>query len=630
MRQQLDSRDCLNSKPSRPLRRRSLAAVALLTAACAADVGPESASDSQLEDETKAAEQTLTSYVQTLFQDTFTRSNGSTLGNGWSELEASNALVRIYGGKLHFYDTSDVTNRPMAQHTFPWVAHGELVWEFDADWRRTGTDSDYTVFMQLGEGSKLSSNDQNTGVGINLVWAKIGTSQQKLGYRNNGVTTALATMSTAAHIKVTANLDTKTYGVAMNGTTVGSGLPFDADTLTRLDTIRLFTTKLNETSFAGRTFDNVSLKLNNGARFSTLVGVDQRVCQELASELGAQCENQSALAARVAALFEANNHIYNDPGVFGQGIYFNPDSIYSFVGDADAERWADFTGFDVKVVFTVADPVSNCVWWENKVLMNGRTAELVLTDQFVLAHELAHTLRMYDYHTNRHWQYQPPQTMMVGGVVPFPYWEPNSKYVIDAYIRSADRPNFPWGLLTAAYVPDQVTVVVHDANGAPTANRPLSIYGAPDGGDSLWDPVFTGTTNARGEFVLPVDPYADPANPNGIRYDFLMAHLRVQTPSGPAVGQTAMPVADAQLSVFENRSYVVNVVTAPQKLGDVTGNGVVDPVDAQVLASYVGGTGRYKPYYPDMGDADCNGILEVADAQKIAEAYTFGLTLSCP
>ena len=442
MPQQLDTRDRFNAKLNRPLRRRSLAAVALLTAACAADVGPESASDSQLGDETKAVEQSLTPYVQTLFQDTFTRSNSSTLGNGWSELEASNALVRVYGSKLHFYDTSDVTNRPMAQRTFPWVAHGELVWEFDADWRRTGTDSDYTVFMQLGEGSKLNSSNQNTGVGVNLVWAKIGTSQQKLGYRNNGATTALTTMSAAAHIKVTANLDSKTYSVAMNGITVGSGLPFDADTLTRLDTIRLFTTKLNETSFAGRTFDNVSIKLS-GARFSTLVGIDQRVCQELASELGAQCENQGALAARVAALFEANNHIYNDPGIFGQGIYFNPDSIYSFVGDADAERWADFSGFDVKVVFTVADPVSNCVWWENKVLMNGRTAELVLTDQFVLAHELAHTLRMYDYHTNRHWQYQPPQTMMVGGVVPFPYWEPNSKYVIDAYVRSTDRPNFP-------------------------------------------------------------------------------------------------------------------------------------------------------------------------------------------
>ena len=39
--------------------------------------------------------------------------------------------------RLCYLDTSDVTNRSLARHSFPKVTGGSVVWEYDFDWTCT-------------------------------------------------------------------------------------------------------------------------------------------------------------------------------------------------------------------------------------------------------------------------------------------------------------------------------------------------------------------------------------------------------------------------------------------------------------------------------------------------------------
>jgi hypothetical protein len=67
------------------------------------------------------------------------------------------------------------------------VAGGTLVWEFDFDWSRTGSESRYGLHMQLGDGSLMSDDEEDSGVGVNLVWTRTGFTHETLNYRQAGM-----------------------------------------------------------------------------------------------------------------------------------------------------------------------------------------------------------------------------------------------------------------------------------------------------------------------------------------------------------------------------------------------------------------------------------------------------------
>jgi hypothetical protein len=155
-----------------------------------------------------------------------------------------------------YLDSSDVTNRPLVRQSFPQLTSGSMVWEYDFDWTRTGSEGGYALLMQVGEGALLSDNAQDTGVGVNLIWTAVGGTHQTLGYRKDGVTTGIQTLSGSAHLTVEVNLDTDTYSVAVNGVQALGGIPFEDGV--SLDTVRFFTSGLNEINFSGRCFDNAA------------------------------------------------------------------------------------------------------------------------------------------------------------------------------------------------------------------------------------------------------------------------------------------------------------------------------------------------------------------------------------
>jgi hypothetical protein len=201
------------------------------------------------------------------FSDNFNRANSAVVGNNWMEAEAAGALVEIQNNRLCFPDTSDAVMRPLARHVFPTVSSGQLTWTFDFDWSRTGTERTYALWMQLGQGSQMSDGSLDAGVGVNLTWANFSGTHEMLAYRKSGGLTGLQVVRGTSQIRVVADLNAKTYSISVNGTAVGSGIPFDANV--SLDTVRFMTDGLNEIYFSGRCLDNLSISTSSSPPAST-------------------------------------------------------------------------------------------------------------------------------------------------------------------------------------------------------------------------------------------------------------------------------------------------------------------------------------------------------------------------
>jgi hypothetical protein len=192
-----------------------------------------------------------------LLADTFSRPNSATLGNGWTKTEAAGAAVGLDAGRMTFLETSDAVARPMAWHGFPAVTTGTLTWEFELDWTAGLTGNDYAVYMQLGDDAQMGADAPDAGVGVNLVWGRIGTEDQMLGYRRAGSAAALLPMSGFTLVRVQVDLYRFTYDVYVDGALAGTAIPFDAPVA--LNTVRFIADVLDQHDFSGRAFDSVTI-----------------------------------------------------------------------------------------------------------------------------------------------------------------------------------------------------------------------------------------------------------------------------------------------------------------------------------------------------------------------------------
>jgi VCBS repeat-containing protein len=193
-----------------------------------------------------------------LFSDSFSRATSASVGNGWIEVEASGAAVVLDGTRLRFAETSEGAMQPMATHRFPEVTAGYLEWEFELDWTKVGDDDAYAVHMQLGNGAQMNVSSPTAGVGINLVWGRVGGVDQTLGYHRTGATTALRPLTGPATIRVRVDIGGLAYDVYVGDQRVESRIPLEA--AVAFDTMRFFTDGVNGAAFSGRSFDSITVK----------------------------------------------------------------------------------------------------------------------------------------------------------------------------------------------------------------------------------------------------------------------------------------------------------------------------------------------------------------------------------
>jgi hypothetical protein len=193
-----------------------------------------------------------------LFSDSFSRATSASVGNGWVEVEAAGAAVVLDGTRLSFADTSEAVMRPLVTHRFAEVTSGYLEWEFELDWTKTGNDDAYAVHMQLGNGAQMNPGSPTAGVGLNLVWGRVGGVDQTLGYHRAGATTALMPLTGPATIRVRVDVGALAYDVYVDDQRVESAIPLE--TAVAFDTMRFFTDGVDEAAFSGRSFDSITVK----------------------------------------------------------------------------------------------------------------------------------------------------------------------------------------------------------------------------------------------------------------------------------------------------------------------------------------------------------------------------------
>ena len=192
-----------------------------------------------------------------IFEDTFTRTDSGTIGNGWVEAEATGAAVSVQNNALCFVDTSDIVNFPRVSHRFVNSDSGLLTWTFDLDWTRSEAEGAYRLMMQLGDGALMNGTDANAGIGVNLAWTENGGTHEQLVYHANSSDTPLTVAIGNHQVQVVADLDTNTYAIRMDGAPLQSNIPFDKDV--DLNTVRFLTSGLNEANFTGMCFDDVQV-----------------------------------------------------------------------------------------------------------------------------------------------------------------------------------------------------------------------------------------------------------------------------------------------------------------------------------------------------------------------------------
>ncbi len=196
--------------------------------------------------------------VGLVFQDDFSRPDSDAVGNGWSEHESS-SKTRIVAGRLEF-DAQDDPIRPLIHHLAQPSSSGGVLWTFDFDFERTGSEGEYGFRLQLGEGSQMSeSSPEEQGVAVNLIWGgpSHGLSEHEgLGHVVDGAVSQMAVVSGEQTLVIRVDLDAGTYEVEVAGQTT-RGIPLDNPV--PIDTIRFFADRLNSANFASRGIDAVAL-----------------------------------------------------------------------------------------------------------------------------------------------------------------------------------------------------------------------------------------------------------------------------------------------------------------------------------------------------------------------------------
>ena len=190
----------------------------------------------------------------------FERTDSTTVGNGWIEVESGASQTRVGGGKLVF-DAADDSFRPLIYRSFPIQQAGLMMWSFDLNFQRTGSEKVYSFWMQLGQRSLMSDADpSHAGVAVNLKWGgpSVGlNTHEGLAYVLNGQVQQFATVSGIETVTVVADLDQQFYSVAVGQQQVLE-IPFD--NTVSIDTVRFFAHQLNRSNFALRELDNVTLQ----------------------------------------------------------------------------------------------------------------------------------------------------------------------------------------------------------------------------------------------------------------------------------------------------------------------------------------------------------------------------------
>lgn len=198
----------------------------------------------------------------TVFSDYFTRSNSATVGNGWVEYEKSGSSVYIDSNRMEF-DSNGDDLAVNALHTFETSGDYAEV-EFNAYLDRTGSDSPYFFYMQLGDSDNMVDTAELKGVAAHVVFRRYdGTHESIVAY--DGSTSTLCMVGDGEfEFRITTDMTTETWTLLVHDLSTGvhtecylTGLDFRHWNVDKVDAIRFFVDDLDTDDFADLWIDPV-------------------------------------------------------------------------------------------------------------------------------------------------------------------------------------------------------------------------------------------------------------------------------------------------------------------------------------------------------------------------------------
>jgi hypothetical protein len=165
------------------------------------------------------------------FEDLFNRADSSTLGLGWKEYDGiigtGTSDAGILNNNLNLrsanqgYDTQ-------AYHLFNGLTN-RSVWEFGWNYKRNGSDSIYSMWMQLGKYSLMSNVSNTAGASIYMDWTGTGAARgagasahETLRAWNGGSVTEIGVLSGNHDIKLDLDLTNGNYTAYIDGKNNGT------------------------------------------------------------------------------------------------------------------------------------------------------------------------------------------------------------------------------------------------------------------------------------------------------------------------------------------------------------------------------------------------------------------------
>jgi len=195
-----------------------------------------------------------------LFEDLFNRADSSTVGVGWIEYDGiAGSNARILSDKLNLLSANGVYDT-QAYHTLSGFSN-RSVWEFQWDFSRTGVETTYSMWMQLGKYSSMSNTSNTAGASIYLDWTgttaargPAASAHQMLRVWNGGSVTEIQVLSGSHLIKFDMDLTAGSFAVYIDGSNKGTYAVYQK--LSSYDCIRFVFEQVTPANFGSYNIDN--------------------------------------------------------------------------------------------------------------------------------------------------------------------------------------------------------------------------------------------------------------------------------------------------------------------------------------------------------------------------------------
>jgi len=196
------------------------------------------------------------------FEDLFNRADSSTVGFGWIEYDGLGAGIsdaKILNNQLNL-KSDNLDYDTQAYHMLDGLTN-RSVWEFEWDFNRTGAETTWSMWMQLGKYSLMSNTSNTAGVSVYLDWTGTGAARgggasafEMLRVWNSSSITEIGVLKGHHDMKLDLDLTGGSFTIYIDGNNNGT---FDVyQKLASCDCIRFVFERATVSNFATYDFNS--------------------------------------------------------------------------------------------------------------------------------------------------------------------------------------------------------------------------------------------------------------------------------------------------------------------------------------------------------------------------------------